>query len=80
LQSMPVMNKTFGKDIKEVMLQADVVKWRNTSAAIPAIHTTVVVDCTTTNTGFFKNGLFLSGKKGINPFALPSIYSQYTTH
>ena len=79
LQTMPVMDKTFSKDIKEVMLQADICKWRVTAAAIPAIHTTVVVDCTTTNTGFFQNGLFLSGASGVHPFRLPSIYSQYTT-
>jgi hypothetical protein len=79
LQTMPVENKTFGKDIKEVMLQADLVKWRVTAAAVPAIHTTVVQDCTTTNIGLFQNGLFLSGKAGYHPFKLPSVYSAYTT-
>jgi hypothetical protein len=79
LQTMPVMNKTWAKDVKEVMLQADICKWRNVSAAIPAIHTTVVVDCTTTNVGFFNNGLFLSGSQGFHPFKLPSIYSAYST-
>jgi hypothetical protein len=79
LQTMPVGGKFFEKDIKEVMLQADLCKWRNTAAAVPAIHTTVVVDCTTSNVGFFQNGLFLSGKEGYHPFKLPSIYSAYTT-
>ena len=79
LQTMPVGGKFFEKDIKEVMLQADLIKWRNTAAAVPAIHTTVVVDCTTSKVGTFQNGLFLSGKEGYHPFKLPSVYSAYTT-
>lgn len=79
LQTMPIGGKFWEKDVKEVMLQADLVKWRNYEAAIPAVHTTVVLDNTTTNLGFFNNGLFLSGNAGIHPFKLPSIYSQYTT-
>lgn len=79
LQTVPVDRKLWRKDIKEVMLQADLVKWRNTSAAIPAVHTTVVLDNITTNVGLFQNGLFLSGKKGYHPFKLPSIYSAYST-
>ena len=76
---MPVGGKFFEKDIKEVMLQADLVKWKDTGAAVPAVHTTVNLDNTTTNVGLFRNGLFLSGKRGYHPFQLPSIYSQYTT-
>lgn len=79
LQTMPVGGKFFEKDIKEVMLQADLIKWRNTSAAVPAMHTTVNLDITATNIGLFQNGLFLSGKEGYHPFKLPSIYSAYTT-
>lgn len=79
LQTMPVGGKFFEKDIKEVMLQADLVKWRNKSAAIPAVHTAVVLDNTTTKVGNFQNGLFLSGKEGYHPFKLPSIYSAYAT-
>ena len=79
LQTMPVGRKFFEKDIKEVMLQADLIKWRNTSAAVPAIHAGVIQDCTTTNIGLFQNGLFLSGKAGYHPFKLPSIYSAYST-
>lgn len=79
LQTMPVGGKFFEKDIKEVMLQADLIKWRNTAAAVPAVHTAVVLDNTTTNVGLFQNGLFLSGKEGYHPFKLPSIYSAYTT-
>ena len=80
LQTVPVGAKTWQKDIKEVMLQADLIKWRNTSAAVPAMHTTVDLDITATNIGLFHNGLFLSGKQGYHPFELPSIYSSYTTH
>ena len=79
LQTMPVGGKFFEKDIKEVMLQADLIKWRNKSAAIPAVHAAVILDNTTTNVGLFQNGLFLSGKQGYHPFKLPSIYSAYTT-
>jgi len=79
LQTMPVENKMWARDIKEVMLQADLVKYRNTSAAVPAIHAGVIQDCTTTNVGLFQNGLFLSGKAGYHPFKLPSVYSAYTT-
>ena len=79
LQTMPVGGKFFEKDIKEVMLQADLVKWKDTGAAVPAVHTTVNLDNVTTNVGLFRNGLFLSGKRGYHPFQLPSIYSQYTT-
>jgi len=79
LQTVPVGAKLWQKDIKEVMLQADLIKWRNTAAAVPAVHTTVVLDNTTTNVGMFQNGLFLSGNTGYHPFELPSIYSAYTT-
>ena len=79
LQTIPVDMKLWRKDVKEVMLQADLIKWRNTSAAIPAMHTTVNLDVTSTYSGLFHNGLFLSGKQGYHPFKLPSIYSQYTT-
>ena len=79
LQTVPVDMKLWRNDIKEVMLQADLIKWRNTSAAIPAMHTTVNLDITSTKVGMFQNGLFLSGKQGYHPFELPSIYSSYTT-
>lgn len=79
LQTVPVDMKLWRKDIKEVMLQADLIKWRNTAAAVPAVHTTVVLDNTTSKVGMFQNGLFMSGKAGYHPFKLPSIYSQYTT-
>jgi len=79
LQTVPVDMKLWRKDIKEVMLQADLIKWRNTDAGVPAVHTDVVLDNTTTNVGLFHNGLFLSGKTGYHPFELPSIYSSYTT-
>ena len=79
LQTVPVDMKLWRKDVKEVMLQADLIKWRNEAAAIPAVHTTVNLDNITTNVGLFQNGLFLSGKKGYHPFELPSIYSAYST-
>ena len=79
LQTVPVDMKLWRKDVKEVMLQADLIKWRNESAAIPAVHTAVVLDNVSTNVGLFQNGLFLSGKKGYHPFELPSIYSAYST-
>jgi len=77
LQTMPVGGKFFEKDIKEVMLQADLVKYRNVAAAVPANNATL--SCVTTNIGLFQNGLFLSGSQGYHPFKLPSIYSAYTT-
>ncbi len=79
LQTVPVDMKLWRKDVKEVMLQADLIKWRNEAAAIPAVHAGVILDNTTTNIGIFQNGLFLSGKKGYHPFELPSIYSAYST-
>lgn len=79
LQTMPVGGKFFEKDIKEVMLQADLIKWKDEGAAVPAHHTAVLLDNISTNIGLFRNGLFLSGKSGYHPFQLPSIYSQYTT-
>jgi len=79
LQTVPVDMKLWRKDIKEVMLQADLIKWRNTSAAVPAMHLTVNLDVTASKVGLFQNGLFLSGKEGYHPFKLPSIYSAYTT-
>jgi hypothetical protein len=79
LQTIPVDMKLWRKDVKEVMLQADLIKWRNTSAALPSMHTTVNLDCTSTKVGLFQNGLFLSGKAGYHPFKLPSIYSAYST-
>ena len=79
LQTVPVDMKLWRKDIKEVMLQADLIKWRNTDAAVPAYEAGVLLDNTTTNVGLFHNGLFMSGKKGYHPFELPSIYSSYTT-
>lgn len=79
LQTVPVDMKLWRKDIKEVMLQADLIKWRNYEAALPAMHTAVLLDCTTTAIGNFHNGLFLSGKAGYHPFKLPSIYSAYST-
>lgn len=79
LQTVPVDMKLWRKDVKEVMLQADLIKWRNTAAAVPAVHTTVVLDNTSSKIGMFQNGLFLSGKEGYHPFKLPSIYSAYTT-
>lgn len=79
LQTVPVDMKLWRKDIKEVMLQADLIKWRNTSAAVPAMHTAVNLDVTASKIGLFQNGLFLSGKEGYHPFKLPSIYSAYTT-
>ena len=79
LQTVPVDMKLWRKDVKEVALQADLIKWRNEAAAIPAVHTTVNLDNITTNIGVFQNGLFLSGKKGYHPFELPSIYSAYST-
>ena len=79
LQTVPVDMKLWKKDIKEVMLQADLIKWRNTAAAVPAMHTTVNLDVTSSQIGLFHNGLFLSGKSGYHPFKLPSIYSAYST-
>ena len=79
MQTVPVDMKLWRKDIKEVMLQADLIKWRNTEAAVPAVHTTVDLDNISTNVGLFQNGLFLTGKKGYHPFELPSIYSAYST-
>lgn len=79
LQTVPVDMKLWKKDIKEVMLQADLIKWRNTSAGLPSMHSGVLLDVTSTAVGLFQNGLFLSGKSGYHPFKLPSIYSQYST-
>lgn len=79
LQTIPIDYKFWKRDVKEVMLQADLIKWRNTSAAVPAMHTTVNLDVTSSKVGLFQNGLFLSGKAGYHPFKLPSIYSAYTT-
>lgn len=79
LQTVPLDAKLWQRDIKEAMLQADLIKWRNTSAAVPAMHTTVNLDITASKIGLFQNGLFLSGKTGYHPFKLPSTYSAYTT-
>ena len=79
LQTVPVDMKLWKKDIKEVMLQADLIKWRNTAAGLPSMHAGVNLDITSTAVGLFHNGLFLSGKTGYHPFKLPSIYSAYTT-
>ena len=77
LQTVPVDMKLWRKDVKEVMLQADLVKWRNLEAGLPSMNATLPV--TSTAVGLFQNGLFLSGKAGYHPFKLPSIYSQYST-
>ena len=77
LQTVPVDMKLWRKDVKEVMLQADLVKWRNLEAGLPSMNGTLPV--TSTAVGLFQNGLFLSGKAGYHPFKLPSIYSQYST-
>ena len=78
LQTIPLQNTLTAKDIKEMIIKADLFKLYDNNAILPFVNAgDYSVVCT--KAGNLLNGLFLTGKGSYHPFTYPSLYTPIAT-